>query len=115
MVIAAASVPCVQFGAATTAQNAVLVSMMPRSSDLFPVWGGVLLQFLAVIRLGSVETRLGLSCKLKVFDRSEGLALRDLLARPLHGNLLLFGAALGRSSAVVLVEGHFLIQINKMI
>ena len=103
MVIAAASVPCVQFRAATTAQNAVLVTMMPSSSDLFPVWGGVLLQFL------------GLSCKLKVFDRSEGLALRDLLARPLHGNLLLFGAALGRSSAVVLVEGHFLIQINKMI
>ena len=77
--------------------------MVPRSSDFFPVWGCMLLKLL------------GLRCKLEVFDGSEGLSLGNLLNRSLDRHLLLFGATLGRSCAVVLVEGHFLIQINMMI
>ena len=76
--------------------------MVPRCSDFFPVWGGMLIQLL------------GLRCKLEVFDGSEGLSLRNLLNWSLYRHLLLFRATLGRSCAVVLVEGHFLIQINSV-
>ena len=66
VVVATADVSCVQLCVAATAQNTVLVSMVPRCSDFFPVWGGMLMQLL------------GLRCKLEVFDGSEGLSLRNL-------------------------------------